>query len=73
MHTYDPSATLRLCTGTCSECGHVRLGTQMAATDPGEAPHFVCGQCDAVSFEIASDAQKEAWLGGAKPVHFRVG
>ncbi|HAN16502.1 MAG TPA: hypothetical protein DCP73_13275 [Chloroflexi bacterium] len=72
MHTYDPSASLTLCTGTCTECGSVRIGTQMSSA-PGGAGDFVCAQCDTISFEIASDAQKEAWLSGAKPTYNKVG
>lgn len=71
MPVYEPHRGLSIATSTCSSCGQRRPGTHLA-NETGE-DHFVCADCDPVSFEIASDAQKEAYLGGAtlltKKVH----
>lgn len=62
MPVYEPHRGLSIATSTCSSCAQRRPGTHMA-TETGD--HFVCAGCDPVSFEIASDAQKEAYLSGA--------
>lgn len=49
----------RICTHHCTLCTDTNVGTV------DEDGHFLCANCDRLSFEIASEKQKESYMAGA--------
>ena len=72
MAVYEPCRSLSISTSTCSACHRRGIGTLLQPETEGGAPHFVCRFCDAAAFDIASEAQKEAYMDGANLSHREV-